>query len=487
VHEINGPGGDQIDLLIENVVARRGAEGTATLALDPLSSDEALVAGLASLTAADWPADEAGDRIAMSVRVAIAPLAAAAADAVVAPDRRAGTGMHQRWPARSRWLVAAAAAVVLALVGAAVGLAGGAPGAARPGSGTAAVRPKTESAKPPMVLTAMKIVSEPGALRGIGLTPTGNPFLTCVTPAVCYTDGYRGTARFIARTVDGGATWRAGAALPGPTNPADTEWDTHVSCRTPLRCVSAYFSGMLETSDGFSRVRFQPIVGRADDVEWATCSTRLDCVAEAYVGRGDEQKFLYSADGGRSWAAAVAPSIGTDAVAQLTCDASGACVAALSGGDEGNGTVAALSSDDAGRTWVMSATYSVGTEQQYWASCGDAHDCVIGGNSGAVPLAWIHVTASGAISIRLHPEPLQAEGTGISCATASDCFMTAGDTVEATYNGGQSWIAVPTAPPAQGGGATLVDVSCPVAAGCIGLAQANGSDWAVVSDLPHGR
>jgi hypothetical protein len=130
----------------------------------------------------------------------------------------------------------------------------------------------------------------------------------------------------------------------------------------------------------------------------------------------------------------------------------------------------------------MSATYSVGSEQQYWASCGDAHDCVEGGNWGALRLAWIHVSVSGAISIRLRPEPPQAAVTGISCATAADCFMIAGDTIVATDDGGRSWIS---APAAQGG--DLVAVSCPVAAGCIGLAQFNGMSYAVVSDLPRRR
>ena len=180
-----------------------------------------------------------------------------------------------------------------------------------------------------------------------------------------------------------------------------------------------------------------------------------------------------------------APGIGYDVVAAMTCDASGSCVAALSGGTEENGTVAALSSGDGGRSWIMSATYSVGTEQQYWASCGDAQDCVVGGNWGAIPLAWIRASA-GKIGIRLQQVP-RAAGTAISCATARDCFLVAGDTIEATHDGGHSWTAAPTAPPAHGGEATLIDISCPVPTGCIGMAQLNGAGWAVVSDLQHGR
>jgi hypothetical protein len=482
----NGFSSDDVDLAIENVIARRAFGGFAgTQPVSPFNTDETLVAELAALTEMDWPADESGDRITMRV-MAAGPLAVAPAETatVAGRDRRSrSTAPRQR---RLRWLgvgaVAAAAALVagsIQLIGGSHGAASHVPGFTKPGHGSA-------PPKAPATLTAMTIVSKPGALGRVGVVSGGNAFLTCVTRVICYVDGSRGSARFMARSVDGGATWTEGGTLPAVTvaPDGDTEWNMQVSCVTPMRCVSAYETGMVETRDGFAHVRFQPIVGPSDVVFWVACPTTQHCVAAVDVGN-NARKFVYSDDGGKSWAMATAPGIGYDYVTAMTCDASGSCIAALSGGDEENGTAAALSSSDGGRSWIMSATYSVGSEQQYWASCGDAQDCVIGGNWGAIPLAWIHAGA-GKIGIRLRQVP-QAAGTGISCATARDCFMVAGDTIEATRDGGHSWTAAPTAPAARGGGATLVDVSCPVPAGCIGLAQDNGLGWAVVSDLQRGR
>ena len=61
--------------------------------------------------------------------------------------------------------------------------------------------------------------------------------------------------------------------------------------------------------------------------------------------------------------------------------------------------------------------------------------------------------------------------------------MITGDTVVATNDGGRSWISAP----ADQSGATLVILSCPVAADCTGLAQLNGMSYAVVSDLARRR
>jgi hypothetical protein len=66
--DIDGIG---VDLLIDRVVARHRAPDAAE---DPvpgwLSPDEALLNELARLDGIDWPADEAGDRIAMRVAAA---------------------------------------------------------------------------------------------------------------------------------------------------------------------------------------------------------------------------------------------------------------------------------------------------------------------------------------------------------------------------------------------------------------------------------
>ena len=110
---MTGPGDDRIDLVIAEVLARRAVGGSAeTLAGSPLSTDEALVAELAALSELDCPADQAGDRIAMTVTAAGSLHAVPAAAAAPA----AGATRDQP-PVSSRWLAAGAAAVAVALVG----------------------------------------------------------------------------------------------------------------------------------------------------------------------------------------------------------------------------------------------------------------------------------------------------------------------------------------------------------------------------------
>ena len=58
----------QVDKMIDDIVARHQAMGPPAPGSVTLeTTDEALVAELAALSAIDWPADEIGDRIARSV------------------------------------------------------------------------------------------------------------------------------------------------------------------------------------------------------------------------------------------------------------------------------------------------------------------------------------------------------------------------------------------------------------------------------------
>ncbi len=112
----NGFSSDDVDLAIENVIARRTVGGFAgTRPVSPLGPDEALVAELAALTEMDWPADEAGDRITMSVTAA-GPLAVAPAETatVAGRDRRSRSAAPRQ--RRLRWLRVGAVAAAAALV-----------------------------------------------------------------------------------------------------------------------------------------------------------------------------------------------------------------------------------------------------------------------------------------------------------------------------------------------------------------------------------
>lgn len=474
---MNGRDGDlHADLLIDKVIARRAAGGNA----QP-GSDEALVAELSKLSAMDWPADEAGDWIAANVAAAIHR------DHATAPARSP----------RARWIAAAtAAAAAAALVIAGVLLTTGSHGtglAGHVGTGkdTSTGKPRPKSSHPePATLTAMTVISHPGQLKAIGVVGNGDDFLTCVTTQVCYIEGFVHHKKFadIARSDDGGATWKAGAQLPS----FKFEWNAGISCPKPLTCFSAFGSSLIETTDGFAHIHIQPVTSPADQVEWVSCPTTEHCVA---VVEGDAQSFMYSDNGGVSWTAASSPSVPFQQghIAAIRCDANGACIAPISGGVENRATAATLYSRDGGRTWAESATRPMGYMEQWVVSCGDARNCVIGSNDGT--LAWLHVTPSGHASVRVELFPKGAPQTGIaiSCATGRDCFLETSKLVVATYlkatiettrDAGRTWTFEPMV--AHAPLDIAPDLSCPVPAGCVAVANDqsdSAQDLAVLSSL----
>jgi hypothetical protein len=491
----------RVDLLIDRVAARRRAAGTAG---DPvpgrLGPDEALLVELARLGEIDWPADEAGDRIAMSVAAAAGRQAAApdpVAGAAASPGRLASPRPMRS--GRRRWLAAGVAAAVALAVAGVVQLTG-APHSARQlsaptpaGAKSArATSPTTKpSAVPPTWLTAMRIVSQAGALSAIGAASSNDNFLTCITTSVCYTLGsLGGNNGDIARTTNGGATWTSGAPLP-PTN-GQFDSQAAVSCPQSLRCFLPWGTDILETDDGFAHFQVVPVSTPANPsglISAVSCPTTQHCVA-AFFPSGNRPTFAYSDDGGASWTSATSPAIrAADVVGGLRCDPDGACITAIIAGGADNPQVAAVTSTDGGRTWSMSATASIVSMQQYMVSCGNGRNCVVGSNDGY--LAWMHAAASGRVGIRVQTLPgSQGAGlTAVSCATGGDCFMVAGNLLQATRDHGLTWTSTPltTSNVTQG---NVVYFSCPIAAGCIALANDGGGDtssWAVLSNLPHSR
>jgi hypothetical protein len=496
----------RVDLLIDRVVSRRRAVGAAG---DPvpggLSPDEALLAELSRLGEIDWPADETGDRIAMRVAAATGQKDAAQKDAgqqaawpgsvtgsAAGPGRRASLR-----PARSggrRWLAAGvAAAAALALAGA-VQLSGTlhsarqppAPAPAGPARSARATSPATKSSvAPPAWLTAMRIVSQAGALSAIGAASSNDNFLTCVTSSVCYTLGsVGGNDSDIARTINGGATWTPGAPLP----PGNGQFDSQaaVSCPQPLTCFLPWGTDVLETDDGFAHVQAVPVSTPANPsglVSAVSCPTTRHCVVALFPGNGPA--FAYSDDGGASWTSAASPAISTaDIIGGLRCDPDGACITAIIAGGAGSPQVAAVTSTDGGRTWSMSAAASIVSMQQYMVSCGNGNNCVVGSNDGY--LAWMHA-AGGRAGIRVQtlPGSWGPALSAVSCATGGDCFIVAGNLLQATRDGGLTWTSTPLTAPGVTQG-NVVYFSCPAAAGCIALANdgtGGTSSWAVLSNL----
>jgi hypothetical protein len=486
----------RIDALIDRIrLARRTPGGIAAdQALADVGPEAALIAQLCQLRDIEWPADEIGDRIADGVAAAAGQ---PPSSAYTRPLRAAPLRSHRR-----RWLIATAtAAAALAAVGVfqltrgAHGVTSHRPaaGGSRPAQVTSPA--STTPAAPPTWLTSMRVVSKPGSLTAIGTVNITSNFLTCVTRSVCYTIGsLAGGIGDIARSVDGGAAWTAGAQLPSTGG----QFDVHVnaSCPHPLACFLPYGPEILATSDGFAHFQALPVTmpsGPPGEVSMVSCPTTQRCVA-AVNQSSASQPFIYSDNGGMSWAAASSPAVSpSDIIGGLRCDPDGACIAAVVAGTAQDPLVAALSSTDSGQSWTMSPTSSIVNMVRYMVSCPDGHHCVVGADSGY--LAWVSTNHSGHISIRVQAPPTSwttnlAASTmtvyEVSCATASECFADLGSgQLAATRDGGLTWTSAPLDPSLPQDNA--VYMSCPVAAGCVALASdglGDQSSWVVLSNLP---
>jgi hypothetical protein len=468
----------RIDRAIDRVTARRSAVGAGgEPAAAPLSSEEALILELSRLGQVDWPADEVGDRVAARVAAAAPgqpagtwPRQAAAPGQrqprAVGRGRRGLAGGGRLRPASARWLAAGAAAAAVALVALSLQAIGGT-GGHHPG----ALGKITGRRTPPAANTLPRT---PQGFRAVGTVNGNDNFLTCVTASICYIGGAPngGGVDDVARTLNGGATWTSGELLPSLGSNSSMDWNAPLSCPKPMTCYSAYGPGILETTDGFAHYRYLPVTLPGVEpssifAELVSCPTTLHCVADVALPDNDNA-LIYSDNGGATWAAATAPNVNgnENGIGELQCDPDGACIAAITGGEEANPTVSALASTNGGRSWTMSGTYADPGLNETSFSCPDGRDCLISGDYGT-NLAWIHVTAGGQISIRVPPVPASwGSSVTASCATASDCFVeTQAAVIEVTHDGGRSWTSIPLNMPDPG--EIGADLSCPVPAGCI--------------------
>ncbi|HET7016758.1 MAG TPA: hypothetical protein VFI65_22740 [Streptosporangiaceae bacterium] len=475
-------------------------------------NDDALIKELSGLSPVDWPHDEVGERITAKVAAAYANQnPEPGLDQPEAGPRGAGhRASRSRRSATRIVTVAAAVAAATALAIAGWQLLSGST-AARPrpiGQKVPAqfrTSPPAGHGTPPTSLTAMVVVGQSGALAAVGAVPNGDMFLTCVTRSICYIEAFRDKGRQadIARSLDGGATWHAGATLP----PIDFDlWQVGISCPEPKVCFAPFESrGLLTTTDGFASVTVKPVTmppGVTGMLEQLSCPTAKHCVA-AVTGPSHSQALIVTTNGGKSWAAAKVPAIpASDEISAVRCNKhGGACIAALLGGTGEAPKVAALGSTDGGASWTITGNHSEPVSLQVWTSCGDGRNCLVASSGGF--LAFLHVTARGQVSVRsqLNKKTWPKFDAAVSCPTGPVCYVEAAGgtrgpgsmldkaTLELTRDGGRTWtsLGTPMAPALPNDVSDFL--SCPVPAGCIAVGyDPSGADptWVVLSNL-HGR
>jgi hypothetical protein len=450
-----------------------------------LASDETLVTELRALEPVDWPPDEAGDRISLGVA---AEWRHALSDSKAGSPGKEPPRPHRQTalsnPYARRWIAAGvAASVVLIAVLVAVPHGQGPPKIGQHSTTSPVVSPGSS-------LKMRLVDSTASPFQTVGAGPqTG--YLDCATATVCYASGGDSPGSAVALTGDGGRTWQTVAALP---DGAALSWP--LSCPTAEVCygvASGDASAPLEVAaatDEGAHWTLQPLTeppgmsGAA--IDQLSCATSQECVVHilgtATAGGARDGTFLSTTDGGATWTTATAvPAEASLSLWTLQCD-SAACIGLTplaSAQDPDSGKLATLSSVDGGLTWrATSSELGIG-KGILLTSCGDTLHCIAAYPSGTSAMT-IATTSDGGASwqVTAAPATWPSIATSISCASGLDCYLAAASytkgtyddpVIEATHDGGSTWVPL-SLPTVDGAPLALVyPLSCPVAAGCIGV------------------
>jgi photosystem II stability/assembly factor-like uncharacterized protein len=402
------------------------------------------------------------------------------------------TGTTRPRPGRSKALyvplagvvtIAAAVALVLLLV-----------------AGSATQPPAAPSRSAGSTSLRMELVdSTSSPFQSVGGGPqTGD--LLCVTASTCYaSDSGPGGPGWEA-TNNGGVSWHALAPLPGGGSLSDP-----VSCPTTTTCIggdgSAVLGGVAPsqgpelawTSDAGRNWRLDslpvPAGAAQSSVERLSCPTASDCIAFLTdLGAGSSATssstnfFMTTTDGGSTWTSSAAP-VGLTGLWTLRCDADGDCVGLVPAGsvqDPSAEGIVAIRSNDWGRSWTTTSSPMPFGAGILLMECGDTLHCIMAFPADEGTTFDLARTSDGGQTwtTGAAPSGWPAIAISLSCADGEDCYLSASDStrsgyaspaLEVTHDGGGSW--TPLVLPDVGGQplALVYPLSCPVAAGCIGV------------------
>ena len=398
---------------------------------------------------------------------------------------------HQR--RRRRWILSSGVVALLALsLGVAALIAGGTGGGGGPSQATP--RAYANDSDPGATLS-------PGSTGSFAVVATGvlADAFDCASAKTCFAVAYPqpGDAlhdwsssqgrHIVAKTADGGATWKRITAFPRLWTP-----EPMMSCPTVAMCAVAVqpvapHNNMLPsraiaiTRDGGSTWIVHELPNPTDlmdaSVHKIACADGSHCLAYV-VGKGSSgplETFLSSSDGGARWVEADTILPATEpAVRTLHCDLDGRCIAFAASGPG----VTTLTSTDFGASWTLGPESSVPTSAIITASCGDATHCMystVGGGLEFTENAGETWRVSG-VSI-----PSGQTITALDCASGMDCFAATAQWHDGNYtspvvyrtsDGGEAWTNLEVPSRADGWFvSTVVPLSCPSSGGCIGIAQ----------------
>lgn len=352
--------------------------------------------------------------------------------------------------------------------------------------------PQGSSPSPSLRMELVDSTSSP--FQSVGGGPQAGD-LVCVTASTCYASQSGPGGLAWEATDDGGVSWHTLASLPEGRHLGEL-----LSCPSTRTCIGVdgpsleRGQGALRspelawTSDGGRSWRLDrlpvPPGEQGSTVGQISCSTASDCVVFVSGSSSTAGNFFMTTnDSGATWRSADAPA-GLSGLWTLQCERSGACIGLVPFGsvrDPGaEGMVAVRSSDD-GASWETTSTPMPFGPGIVHMECGDALHCILAtaSDGGTEPFDIARTSDGGRTWVTAAaPSGWPALPISLSCADGEDCSLSASAytrggydsaALEVTRNGGQSWTPLQL-PHVDGQPLALVyPLSCPVAAGCIGV------------------
>jgi hypothetical protein len=367
-------------------------------------------------------------------------------------------------------------------------------------AGPATHRPAAPSHSAGSTSLRMELVdSTSSPFQSVGGGPqTGD--LLCVTASTCYaSDSVLGGQDWEV-TTDGGVSWHALAPLPGGRHLMDP-----VSCPTSTTCVGSDQStmqggigpsqgpGLAWTSDGGRSWRLDALpvpAGTTDSsVDQLSCPSASHCVAfltnqgpGSSAASTSSNFFMTTTDGGSTWTSSAAPA-GLTALWTLRCDGGGNCIGLVPTGTvqaSSAESIAAIRSSDWGRSWTTTSSPMPFGAGILLMECGDTLHCLLAFPADEGTTFDVGRTSDGGQTwtTTAAPSGWPAIAISLSCADGEDCYLSASDStqggyaspaLEVTHDGGASWSPLQLPDVAGQPLALVYPLSCPVAAGCIGV------------------
>ena len=207
-----------------------------------------------------------------------------------------------------------------------------------------------------------------------------------------------------------------------------------------------------------------------------SCPTTSDCFAVGKAGSGGES-ILATTDGGATWNE---QTPGSDLeLNAISCTSASDCVAV---GGQGPGGPVVLETDDGGSQWINAwqPIVSVGSAQPsalYGLTCTSGFNCVAVGSDTEGNGIIATISNAHCCSLATTPSGV-GPYYGVSCPSATTCFVTADNMMVTTTDGGLSWAdqTIPTELAYQS------DVTCASPSDCIAVAAGEGANVLTTTD-----